>query len=155
MQFEKKQVAEKKFSFEFFIFKISKKIVILHNKILIWLMFANKKLTKKQKKKKRMQSFFIRLFDYFSQKRQFMKFELSAFRHAFFPIPVNSESDFSGQKLHMLEQKLRTTTINVIKNSDISKKHSLTSCFWPRMLTIERLDLFFQWRWTWWLTNLP
>ena len=58
-----------------------------------------------------------------------MKFELSAFRHAFFPIRVNSESDFSRQELHVLGHKLRTTIIKITKNSDASKKHSLTSGF--------------------------
>ena len=75
-----------------------------------------------------MQSFFIRLFDYFSKKKQFLKLELSAFPHAFFQTRVVSESAFSGQETLRLEHKLRTT-INITKNSAASKKHTLTSCF--------------------------
>ena len=52
-----------------------------------------------------------------------MKFELSAFHHAV------SESAFSEQETHMLEHKLRTTTVNITKNSAASKKLTLTSCF--------------------------
>ena len=84
-----------------------------------------------------MQSFFIRLIDYFSQKGQFMNFELPAFRYAFFSTRVVSESAFSVQEKHMLEHKLGTTTINITKNSAASKKHTLNELFSPRMLTVD------------------
>ena len=83
---------------------------------------------KKKRKKKTNGIFFIRRFDYFSQKKQFKNFELSAFRHAFFPTWFDFERASSGQETLRLEHKLRTT-INITKNTAASKMHTPTSCF--------------------------